>query len=423
MKKAILFFLLCTILLFACSETTQEEGDTSVLTDIENIKDASIKDVDEFQDKEVISDVLNDISSNDTITDIAVVDTSDILISDIMEDTGEDTTISDINEDISDINIADNEITDITHDTGIDTGSGDTGGISGIYKSDSDPYSKGKLTVKKISITKGQNGSPVDASIYVPQGYNEFAVVIFQHGFLVDNNFYSDMLEHIASHGFVVVAPQMYKADGIPIGKPKTPEEADTAIQFYNYLKSNLNSISGVNARMDLLGLSGHSRGGKVIWTIMLKDSSWTKAMAGVDPVDGTGGPLGGESRIADKPFNLPVTTLIIGTGLGPEGSGLNPACAPEGDNHVQFYNASSSPAYHSVALEYGHMDMLNDSTPGCGMVCTSCKAGPDRANMRKYTSAQLTAFFRYTLQGDNTMPDILTNTAKANIKVTMENK
>ena len=239
----------------------------------------------------------------------------------------------------------------------------------------------------------------------------------------MDNNFYSDMLEHIASHGFIVVAPQMYKADGMPIGKPKTPEEADTAIQFYNWLKSNLNSVAGVNARMDLLGLSGHSRGGKVIWTIMLKDSIWTKAMAGVDPVDGTGGPLDGESRIADKAFNLDVTTIIIGTGLGPIASGFNQACAPEGDNHVQFYNASSSPAFHSVAVDYGHMDMLNDSTPNCGMVCTSCKAGPDRANMRKYTSAQLTAFFRYTLQGDNTMPDILTNTAKANIKVTMENK
>jgi chlorophyllase len=423
MKRGIAFFIMIfAIHIVGCSESTLTNedisnigGDTSGITDI--YQSDIISDKGEITDDAIeIEDIIidtNESKDGDLQKDILTTDEQIFDVeekSDILDIGSEDTIEKDA------------ITTDISNDVITDVEERDTGGSQGIYKSNSDPYSKGGLSVKSLSITT-KDGSPVDATIYVPQGYNEFAVVVFQHGFLVNNIFYSDMLEHIASHGFVVVAPQMYKADGIPLGKPKTPEEADKAIEFYNWLKNNINNITKVNCRIDLLGLAGHSRGGKVVWTILLKDSGWSKAVAGVDPVDGTGGPLGGESRIADKPFNLNVTSLIIGTGLGPESVGLNPACAPEGDNHIQFYNASSSPAYHSVAVDYGHMDMLNDSTPNCGMVCTSCKAGPDRANMRKYTGAQLTAFFRYTLQGDNQMLDILTNESKANIKVTMEHK
>ncbi|MCX7943569.1 MAG: dienelactone hydrolase family protein [Deltaproteobacteria bacterium] len=417
-------FLLTILILtpfFVCSDANNQQNLQDTLLD--NTEEDILKDIKEIDINEILDKSYN-IPEEDILTDIPTEDLKDVLSTDTADDIIHmDTSTSDTYIDIQDINPFDYEPIDISPDAHTETGISDINNGSGLYKSDSDPYSKGRLPVKKMSVVKGQNGSPVEASIYLPQGYKEFAVVIFQHGFLVDNNFYSDMLEHIASHGFVVVAPQMYKADGIPIGKPKSSEEAETAIQFYNWLKLNINNLTGVNARMDLLGLSGHSRGGKVIWTIMLKDPSWTKAIAGVDPVDGTGGPLGGETRIADKPFNLNVSSLIIGTGLGPQGSGLNQACAPEGDNHVQFYNASSSPAYHAVAIDYGHMDMLNDSTPGCGMVCAACKSGPDRKGMRIFTAAQLTAFFRYILQNDNSMLNILIDPSKANIKVIMENK
>ncbi len=421
MRKNLLIVFIVILAFYNCSNTVSSESNT----DVEDLSDSSsnikINDIVITEDANAYKDTIV-VDSNEYRDDGNLGDTtgSDLEIMDYAEDT----MVGDLSEDVPDINQKDVETFDAYTDTLLDIEDiTDNQSQSGIYKSNSDSYQKGFLTVKKVNIKKGDNGAQVDATVYVPQGYNEFAAVIFQHGFLLDNTYYSEILEHLSSHGFVVVAPQMYKADGIPIGKPKTPEEADLAIQFYNWLKNNLNNIISVNARMDILGLAGHSRGGKVVWTIMLKDSSWSKAILGIDPVDGTGGPLGGESRIADKPFNLNITSLIIGTGLGPEGQGLNPACAPEGDNHVQFYNASSSPAFHSVALEYGHLDMLNDTTPNCGMTCTACKSGPDRANMRKYTAAQMTAFFRYTLQQDSGVKGILTNPQTANIKVTMESK
>jgi predicted dienelactone hydrolase len=43
----------------------------------------------------------------------------------------------------------------------------------------------------------------------------KFPVVQFQHGFLIMNTCYSQIISHIASYGFIVVAPQVNKFLGI----------------------------------------------------------------------------------------------------------------------------------------------------------------------------------------------------------------
>lgn len=42
-----------------------------------------------------------------------------------------------------------------------------------------------------------------------PSEEGVFPVLLFLHGYLLYNSFYSQLLHHIASHGFVVVAPQV----------------------------------------------------------------------------------------------------------------------------------------------------------------------------------------------------------------------
>jgi len=298
-----------------------------------------------------------------------------------------------------------------------DAGAPDAGGL---FVGTGDPYEKGPLSVKTVDVAEGQDGAPASFQTHAPVPAGRYAVIVFQHGFLLANKFYSDMLLHVASHGFVVVAPQMYNADGIPIGKPKVPEEAALAVELYDWLPAHVGALPGVDAETAALGLAGHSRGGKVIWTVLKGDSTRAKAVAGVDPVDGTGGPLGGEERVIEGTFGLPFPSYVLGTGLGPTGA---QPCAPAGDNHEQFYGASASPAWHVVATEYGHNDMLNDTVTGCGMVCTVCPKGPDKASMRKLTAGQLVAFFRGSLQGDPAAYAWLTDTAKAPVKMTAESK
>ncbi|KAL3507833.1 hypothetical protein ACH5RR_033215 [Cinchona calisaya] len=45
--------------------------------------------------------------------------------------------------------------------------------------------------------------------IVTPSEVGEFPVLLFIHGYLLSNSFYSQLLQHVASHGFIVIAPQV----------------------------------------------------------------------------------------------------------------------------------------------------------------------------------------------------------------------
>ena len=318
---------------------------------------------------------------------------------------------------------------DTTADTGTDTGSPDTGGDTGtpdvgmpgeLFVSDGMSYSMGPLTTTTVNVSSGDNGAPTDMFIVTPTAPGTYAVVVFQHGFLMNGAWYSEVLTHLASHGFVVVAPQMYAPDGLPVGKPSAVEEAGAAAEVHAWLPDNLSRVTGVTADFGALGVSGHSRGGKVNWLLLTSQPGLADAIALLDPVDGTGGPLGGEARAVDGTLPASIPTLIVGTGLGPVGGGgFSMACAPEGDNYVQFYGAAPTPAWQVVADDNGHNDMLDADPPGCGFTCTACDAGPNPDGMRDLAGGLLTAFFRGTLQGNSSELGLLTDEMAAPVNVT----
>jgi chlorophyllase len=305
--------------------------------------------------------------------------------------------------------------------TNLDTGGGeDAQGGDDLYVGASDPYAQGALSVTVTDIAAEQAGAPVPMQVYEPQQPGRYGVVVFQHGFQMQNVYYSTILERLASHGFVVIAPQM--TGGSLFDSPSAGEEADEAKTVYAWLETNLAAQISVTPSFDHVGLIGHSRGAKVIWLVMSNDASFADALAGVDPVDGTGGPLGGEERVIDGQFAFSPPVFILGTGLGPE-ENFGQACAPTGDNHEQFYSASPSPAWHLVATEHGHLDMLDDETPRCGAACTLCPSGEDKSTMRALTAGTLVAFFRGSLQGDDTAYQILSDVQSAPTDIDIDEK
>jgi len=292
-----------------------------------------------------------------------------------------------------------------------------------VYVGTQNVFSPGNLTVQFREVAQDEAGAPVLVRVWYPQEAGTYAVVIFQHGFLMSSGWYSTLLSHLASHGFVVAAPQMYAADGLPLGKPTAAEEAVTALEVHTWVTTQLGTLLGQTVPYaQRLGYAGHSRGGKVQWLVLSGNPTLAQAVAGVDPVDGTGGPLGGEERVVDGPFDFPFPTYVLGTGLGPQSSGFNSACAPEGDNSVQFYGASAAPAWHVIATEYGHNDVL-DADASCGMTCSVCTAGPTPALFLQLVSGHLTAFFRGALQQDAAAFPILSDLAAAPVEITVENR
>lgn len=276
---------------------------------------------------------------------------------------------------------------------GADTQGTTNNNSAGLYVGGGDPYQSGSLAVRTIVIAYCELGAPVPLRVHVPIADQNYPVVLFQHGFMSFNHWYDEILRHLAGHGFVVVAPQMY-LPGLPVllGNPTAAEEAAKSIELLDWLNERLDAITGVHARMDRLGLVGHSRGGKVAWLALSADPSRAQAIAGVDPVDGTGGPRGNQPRVVQGSFEFNPPTLVIGAGLGG-------ACAPVGDNHEQFFTAAAAPAWHVIAENCGHADMLDEDA--ARQAASFCTGGSNRALMRRLIAGLMTAFFRGSLQAD----------------------
>lgn len=285
----------------------------------------------------------------------------------------------------------------------------------GVYQSSGDPYAEGPLTVLASDLL-----SPVEAYGLAPAEPGTYPLVVFQHGFNLRNSYYNTLLGHIASHGFVVVAPQMYEPGFL--GAPSTTDEATDAEALYDWAIANIATELGVDVATDRFALVGHSRGAKVLYLVLEGGYTGVTAAVGLDPVDGTGGPFGGEARVLEGGLAANVPNLFIGAELGTE-TVLGMACAPAGDNHEAFYNGAGSPSWWAFGEGYGHLDMLDDDTSGCGLTCTACVDGPDDGLFRQFSAGQITAFLRKQLQDDTTMDGYLTGVEPAPVTAQFMNK
>ncbi|KAH6821617.1 chlorophyllase 2 [Perilla frutescens var. hirtella] len=269
------------------------------------------------------------------------------------------------------------------------------------------------LTKVEQSICNRSNNAsspPRPLLICSPTEEGCFPVLLFLHGYLLSNSFYSQLLQHISSHGFIVVAPQLYTIAG-----PDTNEEIKATAEITNWLAQELGHLLPPHVEPNLakLGLAGHSRGGKVAFALALNKSSPASlkfsALIGVDPVDGmdrgkqTPPPV---LTYTPHSFNLDgIAVLVIGSGLGEvRRNPFFPPCAPKGVNHEDFYNECCKPAHYFVAKDYGHLDMLDDVTKGLRGKTTYClcKNGEARGPMRRFVGGILVAFLRAYLEGDS---------------------
>ncbi len=293
------------------------------------------------------------------------------------------------------------------------------GGGGPVYRGASDIYRPGPLEVRRLHLERCERGAPRALTIHAPAEDGRYAVVVFDHGFLLSSAYYEQMHDHVASHGFVVVAPQLYEAGTMPLFKPSFEEEARRLAELLAWLPENLSSIAGVQADTDRLGLAGHSRGGSIVWRVLEADPSAALAAAGVDPVRGENVfPESSDSPADVYTFNRPA--LILGAGLASQGAF---PCAPEGRNYESFYAGTPGPAWQVVAPDMGHLDMLDDDLSDCQFTCSVCAWGADRDGARRLVAGQMTALFRFVLQGDPEAESLLTDAGSAPIPVVVSSK
>ncbi|OIW07199.1 hypothetical protein TanjilG_17747 [Lupinus angustifolius] len=272
-------------------------------------------------------------------------------------------------------------------------------------------FDTGKYNTELQKIQSGSCTVPPPKPLLIanPLEDGDFPLLLFLHGYLLYNSFYSQLIQHIASHGFVVIAPQLYSVAG-----PDISDEIKSAAAITNWLSEGLSKFLPPNVRPALskLALAGHSRGGKAAFALALRKLNITtnlkfSALIGVDPVDGmdrgkqTPPPV---LTYVRHSFDFDMAAIIIGSGLGEvKRNPLFPPCAPKGVNHEDFYNECQKPAWYFVAKDYGHFDMLDDDTKGIRGKATNCicKNGESRKPMRGFVGGVIVAFLKAYLHGD----------------------
>ncbi|MBA0852819.1 hypothetical protein Goshw_010155 [Gossypium schwendimanii] len=265
-------------------------------------------------------------------------------------------------------------------------------------------YQTQTISVDSSSSSTTQSPPPKPLLIVTPSVEGTYPVILFFPGFMLRNIYYTDLLNHISSHGFILVAPQLY------ILPPKGIREVESAAQVANWLQLGLQSVLPENIEPNLktVVLSGHSRGGKTAFALALGYGDPIQkfsALIGIDPVAGNncGTTTPHILTYEPKSFDIPFPITVIGTGLGSESKGLlSCPCAPKKYNHEEFFNESKPPRAHFTAKNYGHMDMLNDDLPGViGKLADSmCVNGNGpRDPLRRCIGGIVIAFLNYYFQ------------------------
>ncbi|CAJ1951999.1 unnamed protein product [Sphenostylis stenocarpa] len=274
-----------------------------------------------------------------------------------------------------------------------------------------DVFQKGGIQWKQFNLdtSTASSSPPKPLLIFTPTVPGSYPVMLFCHGFFIRNSYYSELLAHIVSHGFIVVAPQLF-SNGLPMFGC---EEIKFAGKVVDWLAMGLQPLlpENVEAKLEKVVLSGHSKGGKTAFSVALgyaKTMLKFSALVGIDPV-GSISKCNVSKTIPEiltgvpRSLNLNIPVAVIGTGLGPEKANiLFPPCAPDGENHKEFFNECKPPCAHFVATKYGHMDMLDDETPGAmGTMMSKCMCkngkGP-RDLMRRTVGGLVVAFLRAQL-------------------------
>jgi chlorophyllase len=284
-------------------------------------------------------------------------------------------------------------------------------------------FKEGPYSVGRLDIPPWGEDPLKPLLVAVPTAKGVYPVVMFLHAYFpVKNYFYWQMLEHVASHGYIVVAPQMYDITGW-----NTTDEMLDVASIRSWLPEGLTNffppdLAEVKPDFQRVAIAGHSRGGKVAFgaAMGLFSPPSFSALAALDPVDGATGhptspPLLTNSQ---NSLNLKVPTLVVGTGLGPAEHWMFPTCAPEGLDHVEFFRETPGSAYHFVAVDQGHQDILNDDVDF--LACFLCKCKAPLAPMRRFGAGILVAFLDATVGGNGAgaLNDVIRNPHLAPVRL-----
>ncbi|GFY88041.1 hypothetical protein Acr_05g0016800 [Actinidia rufa] len=260
-------------------------------------------------------------------------------------------------------------------------------------------FKEGQFIVKCTRVEESDPSSPPKPLLIIsPTTQAKYPLLLFFHGFMIHNTSYALLLQHISSHGYIVVAPQLYNWMGT-----SGNSELEFAAAVTSWLSTGgLNSSLPQKVEADLhnVAVSGHSRGGKAAFALALGHACPSlkfSLLLGLDPVEGI------DPKIltnVPRSFDLSIPVAVIGTGLSDRRKfGVLPECSPNGRNHEEFFAECKPPCWYFYAKDYGHMDMLDEGAElMLSFMCVEGKGA--KAPFRRCVGGVFVAVLRAYLEG-----------------------
>ena len=300
--------------------------------------------------------------------------------------------------------------------SGGSVGSSTTGGITVADPTSPGPYTYASLDSSFAS--DGGYGGDVPVHVVYPTGGPEagpYPVILFAHGFTIDQTEYYSYLEAAASFGYVAMTvnyqTSLINADYI--------ENTNDFLGGLTWLTAQQDASTAQTdggsaplvglANTNLVGASGHSLGGKLAILAAAQDSRIQAAIE-FDPVDGSAMCL----NTSDCPNAAAVLPLPIPTGFLGETLDANPiagssqACVPASANYTTIYTPASS-SFEITLLGAGHVSFL-DSISACGFFCDFCQTpSAPQAQVLTIAHSYLVSFYERYLRGNTGYDTYLT--------------
>ncbi len=280
-----------------------------------------------------------------------------------------------------------------------------TPGVLEPYVGQGDPFERGALEVQGIRFAPCEQGAPAPLYVFAPRQAAHYKVVFFMHALALSPVQYRGFLRHIASHGFVVVAPELAEPTAPLIISTPASVDAELVEQVVEWSSSTLPGHLGSTLDTSGMAISGHSRGGKIAWMLAKSARFPWHGVAVFDPVNSTLFPVGnGESALGGGGLDLPAVVI---------GAGRTDVCAV--GQSRPFFNDTVGAAWYAVATAHAHFDIL-DAYDG-----TVCVQAPEPERMMQLAAGLFVSLFRHALFDDPTARQYLEDPAVAPTAITLE--
>ncbi len=231
-----------------------------------------------------------------------------------------------------------------------------------------------------------------------------YPVVVVAHGYQLPPSQYYGYVRRLATFGYVALTVDFPSlADGGIL--PNHARSARDVAGAIDWVPGRPEVASLANT--DLVGVTGHSLGGKLAFLAATVDPR-IKAVVTLDPVDTS--TLCDPSKCPDVSGMMDTLSIPVGM-LGETADaagGLQP-CAPAADNFATFFAGAKSPALSVEVLGASHMSFL-DEVASCGLGCSLCqKPTLGNALVNRLAKAFVVAFYERWLRADTRYDDDLT--------------